>query len=180
MRKVIEKFCEEIKVEYSLFLYNHKVPCKYGNEKEYLQFPFCCKESADIITSFLQMNFGDSFQYICTTRGPIPHGWTVYISKDKCFVIDFTNFQFNMSDDEKKIWRNRERTKKQVIEFVQQHNPVQDNSHYFGLEDIVLPREQKCIGINNKYKVAFTKDSFLEYVKNVINHVHLNTYYTIN
>lgn len=180
MREVIEDFCDEIKVDYSLFLYNHKVPCKYGNKKEYLEFPFCCKVSANIITSFLQMNFGEDFRYMCTTRGIVPHGWTVYNNRDEYFIIDFTNFQFDMSDDEKIMWRKREKTKKQIIDVIQHHHPVQDYSIYDEIKDIVLPKERKCIGEISKYNVEFTKNSFFEYVKNIIDNVYLNTDYTLN
>lgn len=112
MIKEISEFCEEIKVDYSLFLYNYKVTSKYRPiancpiKKEFLEFPFCCKVSADIITSFLQMIYGEYFQYYCT-KIIFPHGWTEYRSKEEHFIIDFTNFQFKMSDDDKVKWRKR-------------------------------------------------------------------------
>lgn len=178
MRQLIERFCEDIKVEYSLFLYNYKAPCKLANGKEYLQFPFCCYESADIITSFLQMNFGDEFQYICTTRGNVPHGWTAYEDEKENFVIDFTAFQFQ-KEFESDIWRKRQKSEEQVIEIIQRYSPVEDKSIFYGFEDVVLPERQECTGRNIKYDVNFTKEGFMIFLNNIIDNVHLNTQYCL-
>lgn len=59
MRRKIERFCNDIKVDYCLYLYE---------KGDSLNFPYCCKLSADLITSYLKMICSDKFQYICTTR----------------------------------------------------------------------------------------------------------------
>lgn len=173
MQEKIEEFCEEIKMDYFLFLYNYK---KIG----YLEFPFCCKVSADIISSFMQLNFGDKFQYKCTTRGMVPHGWTEYQYEDERFIIDFTRFQFELNDLEKKEWRERKMSDSKIKERLKNFNPVQKDAEYDGLEKIVLPKRQKCIGLKSNLKVKFTKKSFFEYLKKIIDHVYLNTDYNLD
>lgn len=182
MRNEIQNFCDLIKEEYCLFLYNYHFLREDRNTKEYLQFPFCCKLSADIITSFFQMNFGDNFQYICTTKGNVIHGWTSYSSKNEHFIVDFTYFQFKMSDDERELWKNRKKKKNEMIQFLQQYNPVKDCSDFDTdiYRNITLPEKQKCIGRRDGYKVELTKDSFLNYVKAVIDDVYKNTQYCIS
>lgn len=182
MRNEIQAFCNLIKVDYSMILYNHSFVCKDSNKREYSQFPFCCKLSADIVTSFLQMIYGDDFQYMCTTSGNVIHGWTSYDSNNEHFIVDFTYFQFEIKDKERELWKNRKIKKNEIIQFLQQYNPVKDCSDFDAgiYKNITIPENQKCIGRRDKYKVELTKDSFLNYVEAVIDDVYENTQYCIS
>ena len=148
----------------------------HTTKKEFLEFPFCCKVSADIITSFLQMIYGEYFHFYCT-QIIFPHSWTEYKSKKEHFIIDFTDFQFEMSDDDKVQWRKRLISQEEVTKRVHRHNPIQEQSAYVGLEQFVI--KEKCLGLKDDYSVELTKYSFMNYLKSVIDDVYKNTRYEI-
>lgn len=170
MRKKIEAFCNEIKEEYGLYLYNK------GAE---LDFPYCCKLSADLITSFLKMACGDKFQYICTTReGAYNHAWTYYNDEKEEFVIDFTQFQFTNSNSSKRI-KNGEVSIEEFREIINKEQVVfdADETYMYAISDIMIPREQKCYGLCEGLDVELSKRSFMRYLEKNYDFVFENTIY---
>ena len=167
MRKQIEKFCEEIKEDYILFLYNKEKP----------NYPYCCKLSADIITSYLNMVLGNNFKYICTTSPKYyNHAWTYYNDEEE-FIIDFTEIQFS-SDFYRKNKREdinidelKKLIKKQQIVF------DVEESHYIAFCEMLWPKEQKCYGIIKDFKGELNKFDFMAYLELVYDQVFEKTIY---
>lgn len=169
MRKEIEKFCDDIKEEYCLYLYNK------GSK---LAFPYCCKLSADLITSFLKMVCSDKFQYICTTNYRVyNHAWTYYVDGQEAFIIDFTQFQFTnieskkMKDRSIEIERFKKIIEKEQIVF----NP--EETYMYIIYDWMFPKEQKCFGVLEEFEGKLNKKSFMEYLEKVYDIVYENTVY---
>lgn len=167
IRKIIEDFCDEIKEDYCLFLYNK------GNE---ISYPFCCRLSADIITSFLKMVYSDKFQYISTTNPrAYNHAWTYYNDGEEKFIVDFTQIQFCQDCTRIKELNVSITELKQIIKNQQIVFNVEDN-YMFGL-DFMMPKEQKCFGILYNFKGSLNKKDFMKYLKDSYNVVNENTNY---
>lgn len=170
MRKRIEAFCNEIKEEYGLYLYNK------GAE---LNFPYCCKLSADLITSFLKMACSDKFHYICTTqKGVYNHAWTYYKDEKEEFIIDFTNFQFTNDNSSKRI-QNGEVSIEEFIEIISNEQVVFDveETYMHIMYNIMLPKEHKCYGLCGEIDVELNKGSFMRYLERNYDFVFENTAY---
>lgn len=167
IRKVIENFCDEIKEDYCLFLYNK------GNE---ILYPYCCRLSADIITSFLKRVCSDKFQYISTTRPRVyNHAWTYYNDGEEEFIVDFTQIQYRQDCTRIKDRSVSIAELKQIVENQQIVFNVEDN-YMFGL-DYMMPKEQKCFGLFYDFKGCLNKKDFIRYLKDNYNVVNENTNY---
>jgi hypothetical protein len=157
MRNVIEEFCQEIKVDYFIYLYNK------GNS---LSFPKCCKLSADIITSFLKMVCDDRFKYICTTRvNAYNHAWTYYKDQQEEFIIDFTNLQYTNSNSE--LIRQGKFSVEELRMILVKEKVVFDpeETYMYITYNWMYPKEQKCFGILEKFSGSLSKNSFMEYLE---------------
>ena len=157
MRKKIIKFCEEIKVDFSLFLYHKNIA-----------YPYCCKHSADLISSFLQRVYGENFQYICTTGKGFNHAWTSYCDKNDKFIIDFTDFQHTNSVISKKLMNN-EFSDKVVFD--------PEDTYMYACYNILPPKTQNCYGLINNCKMELNKKCFMEYLELKFDDVNNNTNY---
>lgn len=167
MRKKIIEFCEEIKVDFSLFLYHKNIA-----------YPYCCKHSADLISSFLQMVYGENFQYICTTGKGFNHAWTSYCDKNDKFIIDFTDFQHTNSVISKKLMNN-EFSDKELVEFIKNQEVVFDpeDTYMYACYNILPPKTQNCYGLINNCKMELNKKCFMEYLELKFDDVNNNTNY---
>lgn len=168
VREVIEDFCNEIKEDYCLFLYN---------KGEELSYPFCCRLSADVITSFLKMVYSEKFQYISTTNPhAYNHAWTYFKDGEEEFIVDYTQIQYcsnygkRMKDREVSLMEL-----KQIIENQQVVLNVEDN-YMFGL-DFMAPEEQECFGLLCDFKGDLNKKDFMRYLKDSYNMINQNTNY---
>lgn len=168
MRKEIELFCEKIKEDFCLYLY-----------KKDCAFPFCCKLSADIITSFLTMAFGGNFHYICTTcKGVHNHAWTLYESSEEKFIISFTELQYIDTKMSEKI-RNKKIDDKTFKDIIKNINVVfdEEEGYIWKLYYIMQPKEQECIGLVQETNVKLDKECFMDYLDRVYDNVYENTDY---
>lgn len=168
-KKIIEDFCEEIKHYYWSFL------CK----KKPQDFPFCCKESADLVTSFFNAAFGGGFEYIATTRpGAFNHAWTYGCIENEEFIIDFTAFQFDDREMCDKI-RFGEVTENEKAIFLDKQKIVFDinEKQCHICYEFMMPKTIPFHGNVPKYKGALNKESFITYVQENFDIVKKNTYY---
>lgn len=179
-RQLIESFCEDIKREYCLFLYNNN----FGTEDnpKFSCFPYCCKLSADIVTSYFKLCFGEEFKYICTTNTKVyNHAWTLYKSDNEEFIVDFTDFQHEISNKIRERLLKHEISIDELLDIIGKINVVMDvkQSYCYPLYDIMCPKEQVCIGANsNKVKdTIFNKEDFLNFAKKVSKDVYNETGY---
>ena len=157
MRKEIEKFCTEIKETYCLFLFDK------GKE---VAFPYCCKLSADLVTSYLKMVCSDKFQYISTTNSrAYNHAWTYYCDEKERFIIDFTQFQFTQVDISKRI-KARDISIEEFKSFIDKERVVldQEENYMYGL-DFMNPKIQKCYGMLNEFQGKLNKSDFLRFLE---------------
>ncbi|MBV6716568.1 hypothetical protein [Paenibacillus chitinolyticus] len=99
----LKNWVSEISQDYLFYLY-----------KRNKDFPWCCHTSANLITSYLNHHFGENIyhKYINTLKSS--HGWT----QGPDFVIDFTNFQFYMVDDDKKRIDKQDLDKEQLMDIL--------------------------------------------------------------
>ncbi|MBQ2882724.1 MAG: hypothetical protein IJE43_02970 [Alphaproteobacteria bacterium] len=169
MREKIEKFCNDIKEEYFMYLYN---------KGESINFPYCCKLSADLITSFFKMVCSNNFKYMCTTRErAYNHAWTYYNDGKEEFIIDFTNLQYT-NDNIKHI----ERSEVSVEKFRQIVSKEQvvfspEETYMYLVYELMHPKEQKCNGILEDFEGVLNKDCFMEYLEINYDNVFENTNY---
>ena len=169
MRNEVEKFCDDIKVEYFLYLYN---------KGERLLFPKCCKLSADLITSFLKLVCSDKFQYICTTnRRCYNHAWTYYDDRYEEFIIDFTNLQY--TNEHAKRMQDREISIEEFKYIVSKEKVVfdPDETYMYSISNLMSPKEQKCFGILDKFEGELSKKCFMEYLERSYDMVFDKTVY---
>lgn len=170
MREEIERFCNDIKVEYCLFLYEK------GDD---ISFPYCCRLSADLITSYLKMVCSEKFQYIGTTNRKLyNHAWTLYDDGEENFIIDFTHLQYT---NEKNARRMKEHKFLNFdFEKIIKMEKVVFNSKeicMYGCDEYMYPKKQKCYGIINGFRGQMCKDNFFLYLKKSYNVVYSNTEY---
>lgn len=167
MRKEITEFCDEIKKDFSLFLYHKKI-----------KYPYCCKVSADLISSFLQMVYDGNFKYICTTGRGYNHAWTLYNDGEEEFIIDFTDFQHTKKEISKRLEYN-EVSDKELLEFIQGEKVVFDKKEtYMYLTYLFMPpEEQTCNGLIDGCKMELNKKCFIEYLQFKYDDVYNNTDY---
>lgn len=169
MRNEIEKFCEEIKLDYFIYLY------KKGNS---LSFPKCCKLSADIITSFLKIVCNDRFKYICTTReNAYNHAWTYYKDQLEEFIIDFTNLQYTNSSSE--LIRQGKLSVEELRDILEKEKVVfnPEDTYMYLTYDWMYPKEQKCFGILENFNGILSKSCFMEYLEQTYDIVFDKTVY---
>lgn len=170
MRKEIEKFCDDIKEEYCLYLYEK------GDE---LNFPYCCKLSADLLTSYLKMVCSDKFQYICTTNEKCyNHAWTYYNDGEEEFIIDFTNFQFTNVEAAGRMKKHEISASefKQIIKGERVvFNP--DDTYMYMTYDWMYPKEQECYGIIDDFDGKLDKEYFFVFLRQIFDTVFVNTVY---
>lgn len=168
MREKTEKFCNDIKEEFCLYLYNKDIG-----------FPYCCKLSADIITSFLKMACSDSFQYICTTNPKAyNHAWTYYKDGKDEFIVDFSNFQYSnskVSQEMKNKNMSIQEFKKIVHEEVVVFNP--EETFMFKAYGFMNPQRQKCFGLINGYSAELNRGDFMKYLILIFDKIFDNTSY---
>lgn len=168
MRSTITKFCEEIKIDFILFLYHKKI-----------SFPYCCKLSADLLTSFFQMVYDEKFQYICTTRPKVyNHAWTYYSDESEEFIIDFTELQYKSKGDTCKNIKENKYSDIELSEIIRDLQVVFDpeETYMFMTYDFMYPKEQNCYGLNGR-KMELTKKCFMEYLQSKYEDVYNKTEY---
>lgn len=168
MRKEVTQFCEEIKFDFILFLYNKKT-----------SYPYCCKLSADLITSFLQMVYDQKFQYICTTSKRYNHAWTYYRDEKEEFIIDFTELQYKVNADICKNIKDNKYNDIELSEIIQNEKVVFDpeNTYMYLTYDFMQPKEQNCYGLIKGKKMELTKKCFMEYLLSKYEYVNNKTVY---
>ena len=171
MRDEIEKFCDDIKVEYCLYMYVKDS-----------RFPYCCKLSADLITSFLKIVCSDNFQYICTTKECVyNHAWTYYKDEVEEFIIDFANIQFKNSKLSYTIKIKDisiEEFKKVIYEETVVFNPQE--TYMYGMYDEMIPKKQNCYGIIDNFTGGLNKNDFMKFLEKSYDVAYNNTSYKYN
>lgn len=170
MREKIEMFCEEIKNDFCSFLYHKKI-----------SFPYCCRHSADLVTSYLRMLYGDNFKYIGTTNPQIyNHAWTEYFDPEieEHFIVDFTEFQHTDCDVAVRLKENK-LEQSALEEFIKTQKVVYNPSevYMYGIEDVTKPVIHECYGMDESKKWELSKCDFMEYVKINFAKVHEKTEY---
>ncbi len=169
MRQEIERFCNDIKVDYCLYLYEK------GDD---LNFPYCCKLSADLITSYLKMVCNEKFQYICTTNKKFyNHAWTLYDDGEENFIIDFVHLQYTNKNARK--MKEHEFLNIDFKQIIKMEKVVfnLDETYMYNCYSFMLPKPQKCYGIINDFKGEMCKENFFIYLEKSYNIVYLNTEY---
>lgn len=169
MRSKITQFCEEIKVDFTLFLYHKRI-----------NFPFCCKLSADMITSFFQMVYDERFQYICTTnQRAYNHAWTYYRDEVGEFIIDFTELQFKLNADICKNIKDNKYNDMELSEIIRDSKVVFDTeeTYMYVTYDFMQPKKQTCYGLIKGRKMELTKKCFIEYLQSKYENVYNKTEY---
>lgn len=170
MREKIEIFCEDIKIDFCLFLYRKKI-----------SFPYCCRYSGDLITSYFRMLYGDNFKYIATTNPDLyNHAWTEYSDPEtkEHFIVDFTEFQHTDCDVAVQLKENK--LEKDALEkFIKAQKVVYNPEEVYvhGEDDITRPVVQKCYGMDDNKKWELSNHSFMEYVEKNFDKVHEKTKY---
>lgn len=181
IRNKIENFCEDILEDYCLYLYNKEFGKRINGQPIYSNFPYCCKLSADIITSYLNLYFGPIFKYICTTNRKIyNHAWTLYEGKNERFIIDFTDFQHKMSSEIEIKFKEHMISKEELIREIKKNKVVvnEEQSYCYAVYDIMIPKEQISIGSSfTDYKAEFNKNDFMKFLKLVSEEVYDKTSY---
>lgn len=170
MREKIEKFCENIKEEYCLYLYE---------KGEDIIFPYCCKLSADIITSYLKVICSDKFQYICTTREKAyNHAWTLYDDEKEKFIIDFTQLQYTNEKVARKMSEHKFANEdfKQIIKMEKVVFNIEE-TYMYECYNYMYPKEHKCHGIIRNFNGELCKEDFLAYLEKIYNTIFLKTQY---
>lgn len=173
IRKEVTEFCEEIKMDFSLFLYHKKI-----------KYPYCCKLSADLITSFLKMVYNKNFEYICTVSKWRNHAWTYYCDENEEFIIDFTEFQHKKSENNKPLkiiekLSNNELSDKEVVAFIKDEQIVFNpkDTYMYLCYDFMQPKIQKCHGLINDCKMKLNKECFRKYLQLKFDYVYDQTNY---
>lgn len=173
IRKEVTEFCEEIKMDFSLFLYHKKIG-----------YPYCCKLSADLITSFLKMVYNKNFEYICTTGRGYNHAWTYYCDENEEFIIDFTEFQHKKSENKKPLEINKKLSKnflldKEVIAFIKDEQVVfnPEETYMYLCYDFMAPNIQTCYGLIDNCKMELNKECFMKYLQLKFDYVYNKTDY---
>lgn len=172
IREKIVKFCEEIKVEYCSYLYNSKK----------INFPFCCRHSADFITSYLKMTLGDNFTYIGTTN-PIlhNHAWTEYLDSEtqEHFIVDFTGFQYSNYNNIAVLLKEKKLKQCDFEAFIVTQKVVYDpqDEAMYKKEDDTMSQIFDCYGMDESQEWKLSSGCFMEYVKKNFDKVHENTVY---
>lgn len=161
----VKEFCEIVKNEYLFYLYKHQTV-----------FPYCCHTSANLISSYLTVHFSDLYEHrICTKK---VHGWTA----NEKLMIDFTGFQFFISETVKEKFRNQTKPIKktefyEIIDNYTNISPVfsDKNTIYYKNwnEHSDLTSTSRLYGIEfaKKVKNPFTLDGFMDYVHDALNEV---------
>ncbi|MCU4923932.1 hypothetical protein OCF68_24425 [Bacillus cereus] len=157
----IKNFCEIVGEEYAYYLYQY---FNIENNSKLNTFPWCCHTSANLFASYLFVHFDNNFVHKKSAR----HGVTM----NKEFVIDFTEFQFYLNEEEKRKFYNSERlfTKKEIYSMVQSNPIIQEkNSPAFCVYDS-SPQICALYGIEFAKKIENPKtlEGFMQYVKSAI------------
>lgn len=155
MSKQLKEFCKLIGKEYSHFLYQ--------NDEEY---PFCCHTSANLISSYLSVHFDESFIH----RKLPSHG----VSMGNDCVIDFTDFQNDLSDEEKDNFRKRNLvlSKDQLYQMVKR-KPIYETKEsttfqVFTGEDGecgLFTCKLYCQDYASKIRNPYTLEGFMQYIE---------------
>lgn len=163
--KEIEDFCRLIAKEYTYYLYEY-FNIKHGRELN--AFPWCCHASANLTASYFSVHFDSSF-----THKKLPsHG--VAISKD-C-VVDFTEFQFYLKEEEKKRFKDITQpfTKDEIFDFVQRKPIYEDKESDSFLVTNTFQTDCPLFGVNyakQTKKDPKTLGEFMDYVERAIKYV---------
>ena len=167
MRKEITEFCEDIKMDFSLFLYHKKI-----------SYPYCCRLSADLITSFLQMVYDKKFEYICTTGNRYNHAWTYYCDEKEKFIIDLTEFQHKNPEISKKLINN-ELSDQELLAFIKDEQVVfnPEDTYMYICYDLMPPKTQRCHGLIDNCRMELNKECFMEYLQLKFDDVNDKTNY---
>lgn len=178
MRQKIEKFCEEIKKDYWLYLYSNTFIKTGIGKEQHAGFPCCCRVSAKIITLYLQKCFGEEFQYYQASQRFSMHAFTKYKNtRNEEFIIDFTDFQFALKDDIKKKIMKNELHEESVWNFIKPHPVVVDVlGGNFGFHNMAIAYK-----VNIFEKIEFepylSKQNFIEFLDKIWQSVNNETEY---
>lgn len=174
----LKKFCELIKVEYCWFLYNYTKPNTNKRNPEYLEFPFCCHLSANLIASYLSVHVDSYFKHNKLINVRYPHSW----SSNEKIIIDFTIFQVSLNTEERKLFIDHIITnKEEFIRLINKYDDIfyeKENYDYYKLDF----QYEECQLYGVKYAENIRKDplsveSFMEYIKSAIGDVSSNIKY---
>lgn len=180
MKSEIVSFCNKIKNKYCLFLFHNNFG--ENGEVQYCTFPYCCKLSADIITSYFKLCFGDKFKYIYTTNSNVyNHAWTLYEDDNEKFIIDFTDFQHGIDNEVREKFIKHKISDEEILNEISKREVVIDveETYYYGLDSIMCPKEQQCCGVkNNTVKnINLSEEKFSEFLKKVSPKIFSETSY---
>lgn len=170
MRQEIEKFCNDIKVDYCWYLYS---------KGEKILFPYCCKVSADIVTSFLNMVCSNKFLYICTTFiGAINHAWTIYDDGNESFIIDFTRLQHTNGSDSDRM-KKHDVDEYEFKAIIEKQEVIFDKKTYETEYNWMQPKEQKCIGVKDNFDGKLNYKDFMSFLRKNCDAIAQNTHYSL-
>jgi len=155
MSRELQEFCELIGKEYSYFLYK--------NDESY---PFNCHTSANLISSFISVYYEGDF----THRKLPAHG----VSMGNDCVIDFTEFQFELSEAEKCKLKDSQQilSKEQLYKLVKK-KPIYESKEsrlfqlYTGFHEKggLTICELYCKDYAQRISNPYTLEGFMQYVE---------------
>lgn len=157
----ILEFCKLIQKEYLFYLYKHKIV-----------FPYCCHTSANLIASYFHVHFDEKYEHkVCEKRR---HGWAA--NNDQ--MIDFTGFQFFISDAIEEQFRNQAKNIKrdefvEIIDLYTSMSPIlceQSTEHFNSFNNFgsITNSELYGIEIAKQTNDPFTLGGFMNYVEQAL------------
>lgn len=182
MNRELDVFLQAIKQDFCWVLYSYEyVDTRIGSYYEKTQrasFPFCCKLSAQLVSSFLYANYSNETECIYATGKRIEHGWTVCENT----IIDYTDFQFQSSFGE---YRNRfksydisEEELRRIVSGYDIYYSRAEHSHdIFRGTDLFNIRAVEILAVDKAKEYPFTKEGFLDFVNDVFTEVQLQMNY---
>lgn len=180
MNKELDDFLQAIKEDYCWSLYSYEyIDIESSCEKKKrATFPFCCKLSAQLVSSFLYANYSDKTECIYATGRGFGHAWTVCENT----IIDYTEMQFidtfNEYRDRFKRYDISEEELRSIVSDYDIYYSKADHSHdIFRGSDLFNIRAVEMIAVEKAKAYPFTKEGFLDFVNNVFTEVQLQMNY---
>lgn len=182
LNKELDVFLQAIKQDFCWILYSYEyVDTRMGSVHESTQrasFPFCCKLSAQLVSSFLYAKYSNETECIYATGRGIEHGWTVCDDT----IIDYTDFQFQSSFNEHcdrfKNYDVSEEELKRIVSGYDIYYTSEEHSHdIFRGSNMFNIRPVEMLAVDKAKEYAFTKEGFLAFVNDVFTEVQLQMNY---